>query len=393
LAYCLGETLTDEEAEKFISELDTDRNGTVEFPEFLAWWTKPDSIRSSQNTGGAKLQLLKLRLQSQSYMRTVSRLLTRADEMIKKAEKEASQGAQASDEAFLFEQSITAGEFGDAPASISLALETDQENHPVQLNVHLGIKPVATTGDVVNLVAAIKTMLDVGIQQSPKLSTDLASSHVESVEHGGEKFIKMSFEPKVDAEIAMFNQIVNALDIDIAEIKIELSGTLTSDDILKARESVTVKVPYRTFSLGDQIMAARGGMTGRSPNAEAVARLFKRGGIHFKVTDLGKIFDAAANADPQAQQILLALFPEQAKWGSFGPIRDAVRKTILNSPGELQTIPSFVHQSLLLAMEISTGITLVELVAGRKAIRLRKKGINLFDLLPSREELQALLPK
>jgi hypothetical protein len=67
LAYALGETISKEEAQRYVNELDTNKDGQVSFDEFFAWWQKQDMTSSQHKPTG--LAVLKLRLQSQPLMK------------------------------------------------------------------------------------------------------------------------------------------------------------------------------------------------------------------------------------------------------------------------------------------------------------------------------------
>ena len=69
LAYELGETLSPEETKKSIAEIDEDKDGKISFDEFYKWWTTKEESDKNE-----KMKVLKMKLKSKSYIRTVQRM-------------------------------------------------------------------------------------------------------------------------------------------------------------------------------------------------------------------------------------------------------------------------------------------------------------------------------
>jgi hypothetical protein len=67
LAFALGENISKEQAQSYVDELDTNKDGKVSFEEFFSWWQKKDIATEQHKPTG--LGVLKARLQSQPLMR------------------------------------------------------------------------------------------------------------------------------------------------------------------------------------------------------------------------------------------------------------------------------------------------------------------------------------
>jgi serine/threonine protein kinase len=110
LAYALGETISKEEAQRYVNELDTNKDGQVSFDEFFAWWQKQDMTSSQHKPTG--LAVLKLRLQSQPLMKSVSNLMGKLKEKHETEKRSAEEGC--------VDIKISAGDLDKAPASLVL---------------------------------------------------------------------------------------------------------------------------------------------------------------------------------------------------------------------------------------------------------------------------------
>lgn len=81
LAFQLGETLTKEEVAEALSQIDKNKDGVISFDEFYDWWSSAEHTEVSGDSERAKqLRVLKMKLRSQSYMRTVARLVEKVNQ-------------------------------------------------------------------------------------------------------------------------------------------------------------------------------------------------------------------------------------------------------------------------------------------------------------------------
>eukprot|EP01121_Diplochlamys_sp_Union-15-3_P008222 TRINITY_DN216_c0_g1_i2.p1 TRINITY_DN216_c0_g1~~TRINITY_DN216_c0_g1_i2.p1 ORF type:complete len:618 (-),score=124.11 TRINITY_DN216_c0_g1_i2:48-1847(-) len=78
LAFESGVILTDEQAKEAVKNVDKDQDGKIQFNEFYDWWRSASSNKSSLDPRG--LDLLKIKLRSQKYLRTVSRAMDKAQQ-------------------------------------------------------------------------------------------------------------------------------------------------------------------------------------------------------------------------------------------------------------------------------------------------------------------------
>lgn len=81
LAFQLGEPLTNEEVTEAIKQIDKNQDGVINFDEFYAWWSAAEHVEVSDDSERAKqLRVLKMKLRSQAYMRSVARLVEKVNQ-------------------------------------------------------------------------------------------------------------------------------------------------------------------------------------------------------------------------------------------------------------------------------------------------------------------------
>ncbi len=74
----MGQTLSLEQAQERVKQIDKNSSGTIDFSEFYDWWISPD--RNFLETTTSDLPMLKAKLQSKALMKTVKAVAQKVKE-------------------------------------------------------------------------------------------------------------------------------------------------------------------------------------------------------------------------------------------------------------------------------------------------------------------------
>jgi hypothetical protein len=377
LAFDLGLPLNDEEAAKYVKELDTDGNGTLEFDEFYNWWTSADK-KSGEDA--KKLRLLKLKLQTRSLAASAKKLSAALGQGEKVERKDET----------TFNINVTMGDLETPRSSIQIThLQSEEEAKKAReaVNAEDGTVVISLrftgkagadefaygelSGQIKNIVSAIES-------QVPLAKVE---ANLQKMEGTKVFVVHLVLDPKKLPQLEPVIELLDAITLSEVSVRLELSEKPGDEP----SENIAAKLSFKAGVDRGFVRAAQEEL-GQSESGKNALWLLATRNVEF---------DLALEDWATLQKLTGDLVPETKKYHQHVGFTSLKSKYV---PALLPLLQDEEAGPLLLPLytglvELLSDVHSVQLVASNHVLTVSCTGFSLFEgYLPHPSEFSKYAP-
>eukprot|EP01090_Pellita_catalonica_P008346 TRINITY_DN1910_c0_g1_i1.p1 TRINITY_DN1910_c0_g1~~TRINITY_DN1910_c0_g1_i1.p1 ORF type:complete len:663 (+),score=120.90 TRINITY_DN1910_c0_g1_i1:193-1989(+) len=378
MASFLGVPLTEEQALLFLhGHLITNKDVALKFDDFYSWWKTPHELPSvtTEDDPLAPLRLIKLKLRSRSYIRTMKYF---AKELQRKA-------SAPFDDLFSLTFSGSVGEFEEPEAKAWVTYTTDEENGrksrrelkatPTSaiLSVSLTVREDVDEFELGELAGTIADIVLLG-----KKKLQFHSHRSQYVEERGEKVLRFSVFYDEHEQFELVREIINGVDLVHLSGMVELSqrpGSGPQPGFLKGRAKAQVKQRVNIVPFFNNLLNENKKEQYRA-RLNAISAL-RNVDIGIKFADLEEAYKRFSLRIPQIKTV--------RGFHSIKPLIMPLAQEIYND----NSLPDAVKDAYDSALGMLRGVHGFRFQIDNKVIKIGCEGIDALEIFPRAAEIQA----